>query len=682
MPEARREPFLAQARAVAERLLDAVSAPAPRAGLSAAPALHSGAAGVLLFLARLHAVTGDAATGSAVRRLALEAEEGAAGLDGSWMHGRGGAGFCLHVAGEALDDGALRARGAEMVLAAASGPQTGPDAYAGSCGAVLALLAMYESTGDGHFLDAALNVADRLLEREAGVSPRGMHLRHPLPSIIPLPGLGHGASGLVLAATELFRHTGDPAFAWVARGALRYEDGWHRAAGGWVDGRIHTSPLEMEPAAALAEFREDGFRRYARPVRASWTAWCNGRAGFIAARARYRRIFGGDPWSTLLPALRHDPVVRPGGPEPDDFTLCCGYAGLAEAYLLAWEAVGEADALRRAQEIGQMAAELRAHTGDWLAPWQTAPRRAWLGLMKGLAGIGHLFLRLHDPAATPSIMLPRVRAGEEPAAPPAGTAAGRPRAPEPAPDPAIEIAATTSCGLPSRTPAAPARSLRLERVRRRAIGEYWPLTLRHLGGGGASALAHLLDGMPAAPDAAVDLRLARRALRRAVDEAPEERRAGARWLFGVESERFRFDAANPSLLPHHFAAALFSGRGAAARPGAVLRPAPGVRARDAGGHLFVLAPYEGASRLRVLRDAAREAFLAAAEGATAADIARRMGAVPGTEGEARVRKILDGLCAEMLLAALPTTEPPVDSAPLDTDVPGSTEPAPAVREAA
>ena len=95
-------------------------------------------------------------------------------------------------------------------------------------------------------------------------------------------------------------------------------------------------------------------------------------------------------------------------------TLCHGLAGSAELMLLAFEATGLEEHLRAARRVGDFILQLRDRNGGrWTAGLpggEDVP-----GLMLGRAGLAALFLRLHDPSAMESPMLPGSRALGSPA---------------------------------------------------------------------------------------------------------------------------------------------------------------------------------------------------------------------------------------------------------------------------
>jgi lantibiotic modifying enzyme len=355
--------------------IGAVAEPAmpQRAELRAAgPELYGGTAGVGLFLAQLAAVTGDAAA----RRTALgalqHAARHAAPRDG-FQSGSLGIAWAAERTAALLDDEQLQASAQGLLHAARppADPARRPDVGMGAAGAVLALLALGRA-------DAALAAGEPLIAR-ARVTRHGW-------SWAPghLCGLAHGAGGVGLALLELFAATGDERFRAAAEGAFAYERSWlDPASGTWPDLRI-------------AGQRRGSLRTL--PPSTTGT-WCHGEAGIALSRLRAAELLEDcelrhDADVALETTRRRLAAALPH--EIEDLSLCHGLAGAADVLL----STGRAEL---ATELGQVAIERHAATGDW--PCGTASGTT-PGLFLGLSGIGWLFLRLHDPAIPSPLVLP------------------------------------------------------------------------------------------------------------------------------------------------------------------------------------------------------------------------------------------------------------------------------------
>jgi len=186
-----------------------------------------------------------------------------------------------------------------------------------------------------------------------------------------LTGMAHGASGIAWSLLELHHATGESRFRDAARAALEYERSQYVASqSNWRDRRLVGDACNL--------------------------AWCHGAPGIGLARTRIRALDPSDAVDGDLAAARRA-TAGTVGPEVN-FSLCHGQAGNAEL----WIECGELD---RAREIGRAGIARFEERGR---PWPCGIQGGGdaPGLMVGLAGIAWFLLRLHDPAAHPSVLLP------------------------------------------------------------------------------------------------------------------------------------------------------------------------------------------------------------------------------------------------------------------------------------
>jgi lantibiotic modifying enzyme len=347
--------------------------------------LYEGTAGVALFLAEAGATLGDARLAATALGAIRHAQDGAdRAADG--LHG-GRLGI-IHAAGRVAallgaEDVAARAR--TQLRAWRSGePRAGaPEVLAGRAGAVIGLLALDPVLGAPWQLKAATAIGDTLIrsaERDAAgwswAAPAQRRMRN-------LCGYAHGVSGIGHAFTELFGATGEARFREAAERAFAYERSWLDAeSGAWADLRGIARSAGRHPPVPSAD------------------SWCNGAAGIAVSRLRASEVLGSPP-------IRHDAERALAACErhvsgllervPEDFSLCHGVAGAADALLL-----GEREQL--AVQVGRCGIELLGRSGLPCG----VPEGETPALMLGLAGVGLFYLRLVDPGV-PSALLLRAR---------------------------------------------------------------------------------------------------------------------------------------------------------------------------------------------------------------------------------------------------------------------------------
>jgi lantibiotic modifying enzyme len=354
------------------------------------PALGDGTAGIALFLAELHAVTGAeavrqtarAAIGQALAHADAVPAAAARGL----YAGRPGIAYAAARCGQRLGDERLllRARRLTGARAPEAGASSACGLAGGSAGAIAGLVALARLLGDERLLARAGGLADEL----AAAARRGPDgwCWPPAPGAEHgLCGLADGAAGVAWALLELFAATGDARHNVTIERALAYERGWYDAAqASWPDLR--------------GVDRRERRGSFTPPF---VTSWSHGAPGIALSRVRAWEILGDERSRgeavtalTTTAAAVERALLAPRA----DFTLRRGIAGNAEVLQLGAALLPEGEALaRRAAEIGV------GRYGTSLAGWPGGAGRT-PALLTGDAGIGLFLLRRHD-ATVPSALL-------------------------------------------------------------------------------------------------------------------------------------------------------------------------------------------------------------------------------------------------------------------------------------
>jgi hypothetical protein len=378
--------------------------PITPASAALGPDLYAGSAGVALFLAQVHALTGEPQFG----RTAVGAIDRSVCQLGrasrtprtsalSFFLGHFGVVHAAQRIAAMLGDDSVLAR-AQGILDQATQVCCTPhilDLLGGSAGAIPSLLTLSRTPGLEHCLELATSLGEELcqaaLRQSATCTWDPNTASGPGMASTPLTGLSHGAAGIGLALFELHAATGRLDFLETARGAFAYEDSLldpHR--GNWPDFRStgRTGVLEAESRFA--------------------TAWCHGAPGIALTRFRAAAL---DPTraddylamariaiGTTLTAIDEN-LENPRA----DASLCHGLAGLLDIILIAGEILGEPAFCSRAEELAQALIDRHAAPGDWPSGAPSGGPNP--SLMLGSAGVGYAFLRLHDPESVPSVLL-------------------------------------------------------------------------------------------------------------------------------------------------------------------------------------------------------------------------------------------------------------------------------------
>ncbi|HEX8156281.1 MAG TPA: lanthionine synthetase LanC family protein [Solirubrobacteraceae bacterium] len=369
--------------------------------------LYDGTSGIALYLAQLHCLTGD----EALRRTALGAARQALRVAAQdrltigLYTGTLGIAFASACVGMLLSEDSLAPLAARLVrrISDGEGEIAGFDFLSGRAGAISGLLILHEALGDRLFLALARQLGDDLVA-SAERTPRGWSWvsdmeggNHP-----NLTGLSHGAAGAGHALLELFDATGDTLYRAGAEGAYRYERSW------FYDDERNWPDLREQP------------RRSTQPRPGTCRVqWCHGAPGIALARIHAYEVLGD-------PVYRDEALTALATTESQtemalrrstlSYCLCHGLGGNADV-LLEGRRLRSPNAANRANganvggslpvRIG--AAGIGAHAESGM-PWPCGipvPGRETPGLMLGLAGIGHFYMRLAFPEAIPSMLLPR-----------------------------------------------------------------------------------------------------------------------------------------------------------------------------------------------------------------------------------------------------------------------------------
>lgn len=357
------------------------------------PDLYGGTSGIALFLARLFALTREkphrAAAEGGIEQALSRLEDIHPSARTGFYSGATGIAFALIETAAILDRPDFTAKAIAILESMLQDDVNGQglDVISGSAGAIPVLLKIHRSDPHDFLLELALRHAHHLLSTAEKKDDGWSWNTLPVPVERNLTGFSHGTAGIAWALLEIFRQTGEENFRQAAEQALRYERHWfNHEHQNWPDFRASTTP---QPA------------NHAGP--SFMLAWCHGAPGIGLARLRSWQILRDD-------ALRREAEIalrttaRFLNPAQSNYSLCHGAGGNAELLILSARILDDSGALRAATHAGEQGIEafLKGNL-----PWPCGVQGGGEtpNLMLGLAGIGYFYLRLYDPARTPSVLL-------------------------------------------------------------------------------------------------------------------------------------------------------------------------------------------------------------------------------------------------------------------------------------
>lgn len=356
--------------------------------------LYDGNCGIALFLAALAQVTGESRFANlslrtlqslrqTIHQLDPDAQQRVARFMG--IGGAVGVGsliYALVKVSEFLNDPALLSDAQTLndwITPELIAADQKLDVMSGAAGAILGLLALYQSTQEAKVLEKAIACGQHLLTHRVsdGGGPRAWKTL----SQKPLTGFSHGAAGICYALLRLYAVTQEQAYYTAAWEGIEYE-----------------RSVFSESQANWPDFRSVDFNQPPSfPI-----VWCHGAAGIGLGRL-------GALGLAALPGIEREieialQTTQSHGLDAGDH-LCCGNLGRAEVLLVGAQRCSRSDwhqgalhnttnVVARAKRIGsyQMFTNL---TSSVFHP----------SFFRGTAGIGYQLLRLSAPEQLPSVLL-------------------------------------------------------------------------------------------------------------------------------------------------------------------------------------------------------------------------------------------------------------------------------------
>lgn len=371
--------------------------------------VYAGTTGIALFLAELYQFTHDrqqlrtieAAVNQACSiyaRIPINAKHG-------FYAGVTGIGFALVRIGELLQRDALIERGFSLLLDLRKVPLDlkNIDVISGSAGTIPALLNLAKQYQREELIEFAQLHGHHLLQ----LAEHGEHgcswSTIGTAAQSNLTGHSHGTAGIATALLELYSVTKDREYLTTVRAAWQYERHWFdQDQSNWAD-------LRRSAQAGKVVGSDQ------QKVSCSM-AWCHGAPGIGLSRLRNRQLLmhmsdaDASDCETIeqdLDAALHSSaaaLMQAWLPGKLNYSLCHGAAGNADVMIMAAQALHRPALMTVAEKVAQDGHHFYIKQG---LPWPcgNAGIGESPGLMLGIAGIGHFYLRMYDAQSVRSILL-------------------------------------------------------------------------------------------------------------------------------------------------------------------------------------------------------------------------------------------------------------------------------------
>lgn len=254
------------------------------------------------------------------------------------------------------------------------------DVMAGSAGAILGLLALYDETRESTAVEKAVTCGQHLLRHQISVdgSPKAWKTWW----YRPLTGFSHGAAGIAYALLRLYAVTQDRAYLEAAQEGIAYE-----------------RSVFSSKAANWPDFRSFGKQNTQPDFTVSW---CHGAPGIGLARLGGLSILETDEINRDV-EIALDTTQKYSLQDLD--LICCGNFGRIEVLLVASQKLSRPDLRETAQKKATWVVARAEQIGDYQL-FPNSPGHVFSpSFFLGTAGIGYELLRLAYPEAIPSVLL-------------------------------------------------------------------------------------------------------------------------------------------------------------------------------------------------------------------------------------------------------------------------------------
>lgn len=274
------------------------------------------------------------------------------------------------------------------------------DLLKGVSGILYCLTGLYHISQSNEILDLIKRCIDHLIDN-CHFTRKGIYWDREYNQVKGLCGMSHGVSGIATVLLEVGRYFNNETLKTIASFAFNYENSYYDYdQNNWRDLRIGAyskEHYEYYRQSYLNDEKENFYRKQ------YMNAWCHGAPGVGLSRSRAFEL-------TAAPVYKRDlhRAIRKCSTGSylthESLTLCHGLGGIIDLYLEASHVLKNKNLRLPANKtfsdfVTFKSADIYKSGFDDHYEIDTS-------LFNGIAGIGHLCLRLHSPETVPSVLTP------------------------------------------------------------------------------------------------------------------------------------------------------------------------------------------------------------------------------------------------------------------------------------
>ena len=267
---------------------------------------------------------------------------------------------------------------------------------------LLGFVHIYTVSQEKFLLENINAFTDKLIQN-ARFAKKGIYWDSNPRGIRPLCGVSHGASGIGFVFLELGHYFKNPAFYYLAKQSFLYEHSFYdKKEKNWPDFRLGIVETGWENIKnAYLDGNTKAFTEHR-----FLCSWCHGAGGIGLTRVRAFELLQMKSYYKDIIHAKECIERR----SHDAYTLCHGNGGNADIYLEEYLLSHDKKNLVKAQRIADQALAQKKELGIYISgiKGDLTKNREDLSLFNGIAGIGYFMLRMSDPKAFPSILLPKI----------------------------------------------------------------------------------------------------------------------------------------------------------------------------------------------------------------------------------------------------------------------------------